>query len=164
MHLICPDTSSFSELSNQPEKSLFIIHWYQECPSLVPCGQKVGMRYSAAFLRWSATTGSTPHQLNLPRHLTFFRIVKPARKSLLILHWYQECPSLVPCGPKVGRPYSAAFLRRSATTGSTPHPLNLPKHITFFRIVKPARKSLFIIHWYQECPSLVPCGPKVGRR
>ena len=32
----------------------------------------------------------------------------------------QECPSLVPCGPKVGRRYSAAFLRGSVTTGSTP--------------------------------------------
>jgi hypothetical protein len=41
---ICPDTSPFLELSNQPERSLFIIQWYQECPSLVPCGPKVGRR------------------------------------------------------------------------------------------------------------------------
>jgi len=36
-----PRHLSFLELSNRPEKSLFNIHWYQECPSLVPCGRKV---------------------------------------------------------------------------------------------------------------------------
>jgi len=44
IHSQCPYTSPFSELSNQPDKSLFIYHWNQECPSLVPCGPKVGRR------------------------------------------------------------------------------------------------------------------------
>jgi len=138
-----PRHLTFFRIVKPARKSLFVIHWYQECPSLVPCGPKLGRRYSAAFFRWSATTGTTPNPLNLPRHLTFFRIVKPARKNTFIILWYQECPSFVPCGPKVGSRYSAAILRRSATAGSAPHPPTMPKHLTFFRIVKPARKITF---------------------
>jgi len=158
----------------------------------------------------------------MPKHLTFFKIVKPAKKITFIIQWYQECPSLVPCGLKVDRPYSAAYLRWSATTGS-PHSicpntspflelsnqpekslllftdiknalvwchvvqkwvggslqhflggvqprdqpyihLQCPNKTRFSELSNQPETSLFIFHWFQECPSLLPCGPKVGRR
>ena len=150
----------FQNCQTSQINQLFIIHWNQECPS---GAMWPNWRYALVCIipEVECNRGIPPNQLNIPRHISFFRIVKPARKiTFYYIHWSQECPSLVPCGPKVGGRYSAVFLRPSATTGSTPQALNLSRHISFFRIVKPARKIPFFIRWKQECPALVPCGQK----
>jgi len=164
IHSQCPDTSPFLELSNQAERSLLIIHWYQECPSLVPFGPKVGRRWSAAFLRRSATTGSIPHPPNLPRNLSFFRIVKPARKITFYYSLISRMPYFGAMWSKSRYAVLCSIPKGGVQPRDQPHiHLQCPNSTPFSELSNQPERSLLILHWYQECPSLVPCGPKVGR-